>query len=113
MAVARREIVEDVEEFELKDGRKLYLLTEGRLVNLAGKRALGHPMEIMDMSFALQAMSAIYLARRGRKLKPGVHEVPAELDRRVAELKLRSLGIKLERLTREQIKYNESWLEGT
>jgi len=113
MAVSAKEIVEDVKEFKLKGGRRLYLLTEGRLVNLAGQRALGHPMEIMDMSFALQAMSAIYLAKRGRKLKPGVHNVPAELDTKVAELKLRSLGIKLERLTREQIKYNESWLEGT
>jgi adenosylhomocysteinase len=113
LAVTRHEIVEDVEEFRLRDGRRLYLLAEGRLVNLAGKRSLGHPMEIMDMSFALQAMSAIYLAKRGRKLKPGVHDVPAELDRRVAELKLRSLGIKLERLTPEQVKYAKTWLEGT
>jgi adenosylhomocysteinase len=113
LAVFQKEIVEDVKEFKLRDGRRLYLLTEGRLVNLAGKRALGHPMEIMDMSFALQAMSAIYLAERGRKLKPGVYDVPAEMDKKVAELKLRSLGIKLERQTPEQVKYNKSWLEGT
>ena len=113
LAVVQKEIVEDVKEFKLRDGRRLYLLTEGRLVNLAGKRSLGHPMEIMDMSFALQAMSAIYLTERGRKLRPGVHDVPAEMDKKVAELKLRSLGIKLERQTPEQVKYNKSWLEGT
>jgi adenosylhomocysteinase len=113
MAVSHGEIIEDVEEFKLRDGRRLYLLTEGRLVNLAGKRSLGHPMEIMDMSFALQAMSAVHLAEHGRELEPTVHEVPAQVDKKVAELKLKSLGIKIEKQTAEQVKYAKSWLEGT
>jgi adenosylhomocysteinase len=113
LAVKKREILEDIEEFQLKDGRRIYLLAEGRLVNLAGKRSLGHPMEIMDMSFALQALSVAYLAKHGKGLRPGVHDVPEEIDRKVAELKLRSLGIKLEQPTREQIKYAKSWLTGT
>jgi adenosylhomocysteinase len=113
LAVKRREVLEDVEEFQFKDGRRLYLLAEGRLVNLAGKRSLGHPMEIMDMSFALQALSVEYIAKHGRELGPGVHDVPEEIDRKVAELKLRSLGIELERPTHEQIEYAKSWLMGT
>jgi adenosylhomocysteinase len=113
LAVKKREILEDVEEFRLRDGRRIYLLAEGRLVNLAGKRSLGHPMEIMDMSFALQALSVAYLAKHGRELGPGVHDVPEGIDRKVAELKLRSLGIKLEQPTHEQIKYAKSWLTGT
>jgi adenosylhomocysteinase len=113
LAVKKREILEDIEEFQFKDGRRLYLLAEGRLVNLAGKRSLGHPMEIMDMSFALQALSVAYLASHGRELKPGVHDVPEEIDQKVAELKLRSLGIKLEQPTHKQIEYAKSWLAGT
>ncbi len=113
MAVRRKEVLEDVEEFQLRDGRRIHLLTEGRLVNLAGKRALGHPMEIMDMSFALQALSVAYLAKRGRKLKGMVYDVPAEVDRKVAELKLKSLNISLEKPTREQLKYTRSWRSGT
>lgn len=113
LAVSRREVLEDIEEFKLKDGRRIYLLTEGRLVNLAGKRSLGHPMEIMDMSFALQALCVAYLAEHGKGLSPRVHEVPAEIDGKVAELKLRSLGIKLERPTREQVEYLKLWKMGT
>ncbi len=113
LSVRRRKVLEDVEEFRLRDGRRLYLLAEGRLVNLAGKRSLGHPMEIMDMSFALQALSVTYLAKHGRGLEPKVHDVPAEIDRRVAELKLKSLGIGLEKPTPVQIKYARSWLVGT
>lgn len=113
MAVSSREVIEDVREFKLKNGRRIYLLAEGRLVNLAGKRSLGHPMEIMDMSFALQALSVVYLAKVGRGLAPRVYEVPAEIDRRVAELKLRSMGIKLERQTKEQMEYSASWSFGT
>ncbi|MGC8817330.1 MAG: adenosylhomocysteinase [Candidatus Hadarchaeum sp.] len=113
LAVNKREIIEDVQEFRLKDGRRLYLLAEGRLVNLAGKRSLGHPMEIMDMSFALQALSVVHLARTGKNLAPGVYEVPPEVDRRVAELKLRSMGIKIEKPTKEQIEYSASWKFGT
>ncbi|MEW6222635.1 MAG: adenosylhomocysteinase [Candidatus Hadarchaeota archaeon] len=112
-SVSKREVLEDVKEYKLKDGRRIYLLADGRLVNLAGERSLGHPMEIMDMSFALQAMSAVYLAENRGKLKPKVYEVPAEVDRRVAELKLQSMGVRLEKQTPEQKKYLESWLEGT
>ena len=113
LAVRRRKVLEDIEEFMLKDGRRLYLLAEGRLVNLAGKRSLGHPMEIMDMSFSLQALSVEYLAKHGKELEPRVHDVPPEIDRRVAELKLKSLGIRLEKPTVEQIEYARSWRLGT
>jgi len=113
LAVKKREVLEDVEEFQLRNGKRLHLLAEGRLVNLAGKRSLGHPMEIMDMSFALQALSVEYLARYGRGLEPKVYDVPPEIDRRVAELKLKSLGVGLEKQTPEQIKYSTSWLIGT
>jgi adenosylhomocysteinase len=113
LAVKRREVLEDVEEFQLKNGRRLHLLAEGRLVNLAGKRSLGHPMEIMDMSFALQALSVEYLARCGRELESKVYDVPPEIDRRVAELKLKSLGVGLEKQTPEQVKYSTSWMMGT
>jgi len=113
LAVRRRSVLEDIEEFQLKDGRRLYLLAEGRLVNLAGLRSLGHPIEIMDMSFSLQALSVEYLAKHGRKLENRVHDVPPEIDRRVAELKLESLGVGLERLTGEQVRYLRSWQLGT
>ena len=113
LAVSRRNILEDVEEFQLKNGRRLYLLAEGRLVNLAGLRSLGHPIEIMDMSFSLQALSAEYLAKHGRELENRVHDVPSDIDRRVAELKLKALGAGLEKLTSEQKKYLTSWQMGT
>jgi len=113
MAVRRREILEDVEEFQLKNGRRIHVLAEGRLVNLAGKKSLGHPMEIMDMSFALQALSVEYLAKSGKRLKNKVYDVPPEIDRKVAELKLKSIGAKLEKPTKEQIKYMKSWRMGT
>ena len=113
LATKRRKLLDDIEEFRLKDGRRLYLLAEGRLVNLAGKRSLGHPIEIMDMSFSLQALSVEYLAKHGRRLENKVYDVPAEIDRRVAELKLRSLGLGLEKPTVEQIKYLKSWHLGT
>ena len=113
MAVSRKEILKDVQEFRLKNGRRIYLLAEGRLVNLAGERSLGHPMEIMDMSFALQALSVVHLTQVGRGLAPKVYEVPPEIDRRVAELKLRSMRIKLESQTKEQIEYGKSWMLGT
>ena len=113
LSVKRQKVLDDVEEFQLKDGRRLHLLAGGRLVNLAGARSLGHPMEIMDMSFALQALSVAYLAKHGRGLEPRVYDVPTKIDRKVAELKLRSLGIKLEKLTVEQCKYLKSWQIGT
>lgn len=108
-----REIFEDVTEHVFPDGRRLYLLAEGRLVNLAGKRSLGHPIEIMDLSFSLQALCAAHLAANRGKLPAGVHDVPPEIDRRVAELKLRTMGIELEKQTREQRRYLQSWEMGT
>jgi adenosylhomocysteinase len=113
LSVSRREILPDVEEFRLKDGRRIFLLCRGRLVNLAGERSLGHPVEIMDMSFSLQALSLEYLAKHVSEMHPGVYPVPGEIDRKVAELKLRSLGGKLERETEEQIRYRSSWRFGT
>jgi len=113
LAVRRRNILEDIDEFQLKNGRRLYLLAEGRLVNLAGLKSLGHPIEIMDMSFSLQALSAGYLAKHGRELENRVHDVPSDIDRRVAELKLKALGAGLERLTSEQKRYLTSWQLGT
>lgn len=105
------EIIEDVEEYELEGGRKLHVLAEGRLVNLAGKRSLGHPAEIMDMSFSLQALTAEYLTREDLSVE--VHEVPPEIDRKIAELKLETVGVKLEKPTKEQSKYEKSWKIGT
>lgn len=113
LSASKRKTIPDVEEFELKDGRRIYLLAEGRLVNLAGEGSLGHPMEIMDMSFALQALVVEYLARDGRSLSPDVYSVPQAIDRRVAELKLKTYGVKLERPTREQLDYLSSWEAGT
>ncbi|MBA7507570.1 Adenosylhomocysteinase [subsurface metagenome] len=113
LAVKGREVLEDVEEFQLKGGKRLYLLAEGRLVNLAGKRSLGHPMEIMDMSFALQALSVEYIAKHAGELEPKVYEVPADIDREVAELKLKSIGVELEKPTKEQLEYLKSWRAGT
>ncbi|MEM1689739.1 MAG: adenosylhomocysteinase [Candidatus Hadarchaeales archaeon] len=113
LATSEREIIEDVKEFKLRNGKRLYLLTEGRLVNLAGKRSLGHPIEIMDMSFSLQALCTVYLAKHGTELEPKVYQVPEEIDKKVAKLKLRSLKIKMEKLTAEQKNYLKSWKFGT
>ncbi|AGL02160.1 adenosylhomocysteinase [Desulfoscipio gibsoniae] len=106
-SVSRRTVRQNIEEFKLPDGRRLYLLAEGRLVNLAAGD--GHPAEIMDMSFALQALSALYLLRHGRELDKKVYNVLPELDNRVAELKLKSLGIQIDRLTSEQFSYVNEW----
>ena len=95
----------------MKDGRKLYLLSGGRLVNLSQPTGQGHPIEIMDGSFAIQALSLEYLLKN--KLKKGVHDVPLGIDDYVAELALASNGIKLPSLTKEQKDYISSWEEGT
>jgi adenosylhomocysteinase len=100
-----------VEEYHLKDGRKVYLLGEGRLINLAG--AEGHPPQVMDMSFSDQALAVEYLVKNRGKLKKGVYPLPVELDREVAVLKLKSMGIEVDTLTREQERYLKSWEEGT
>jgi len=111
LASKKREIRPDNVEYTLKDGRKLYALAEGRLVNLAA--AEGHPSEVMDMSFANQFLSILRLAKEGKKLTPDVYEIPRTQDEEVARLKLASLGIKIDRLSEEQEKYLSGWEEGT
>ena len=111
MAESHREVRSFVEEYVMKDGRKLYLLGEGRLINLAA--AEGHPSAVMDMSFANQALSAEYIAKNQGQLAPGVHSVPVETDREVGRLKLESLGVGIDSLSAEQQRYQESWEEGT
>ena len=111
MAVSHREVRPFVEEFQIADGRRLYLLGEGRLINLAA--AEGHPSAVMDMSFANQALSAEYLVKSYKDLSNGVHVVPREIDAEVGRLKLETMGINIDTLTAEQTAYNESWEEGT
>ncbi|MBI4329566.1 MAG: adenosylhomocysteinase [Chloroflexi bacterium] len=100
-----------VEECRLRDGRRVYLLAEGRLINLAA--AEGHPSAVMDMSFANQAIAVEHLAQNGRRMEKGVHPVPRELDAEVGRLKLRAMGIAIDDLTEEQVKYLGSWEAGT
>lgn len=107
----RRLIRPFVEEFELAGGRRLYLLGEGRLINLAA--AEGHPAAVMDMSFANQALSAEYMAQRGRSLERRVYRVPAEIDREIARLKLAAMQVEIDELTPEQEAYLASWQHGT
>lgn len=111
MSKGKRTIREFVEEYTLKSGRKIYLLGEGRLINLAA--AEGHPAVVMDMSFANQAMSALFLLKRGKKLEKKVYPVPREIDDDIARMKLKSLGITIDKLTPEQRKYLAGWEEGT
>jgi adenosylhomocysteinase len=111
MAVVRREIRDNLEEFELADGRRIIVIAEGRLVNLSA--AEGHPADVMDMSFADQALAAEWLIQVGEGLAPDVYVLPRELDESVARLKLEAMGASLETLTEEQAKYLESWEEGT
>ena len=95
----------------MKDGRKINLLGEGRLINLAS--AEGHPPSVMDMSFADQALSCEFMAKNHGTLEKRVYKVPEEIDKRVAKLKLESMGIKIDRLTPEQEEYLAGWSEGT
>ena len=111
MAKSKKHIRTYVDEYTLHDGRRLRLLAEGRLVNLSA--AEGHPAAVMDMSFANQALTVDYLAGEGKNLTAKVHDVPAELDQRVARLKLQSMGIHIDQLTAEQRQYLSSWTEGT
>lgn len=97
----------NVDEYLCKDGRRLYLLCEGRLVNIAG--ADGHPVEIMDTSFAVQALAAEYVCKQKGKLKPGLYAVPDEIDESIARLKLAALGVSIDALTRKQRRYLETW----
>jgi len=111
LSKSKRTVRDFVEEYTLKSGRKIYLLGQGRLINLAA--AEGHPAVVMDMSFANQAMSALYLLKRGKKLEKKVYPVPKEIDDDIARMKLKSLGITIDRLTPEQRKYLAGWEEGT
>jgi adenosylhomocysteinase len=111
MAVSIKEMKKDVVEYVLSDGRKIYILAEGRLVNLAS--AYGHPPEVMDMSFANQALTAKYINENSEKLENNVYTVPPEIDNTVAKLKLDAMGIKTESLTNEQKTYLSSWTMGT
>jgi adenosylhomocysteinase len=110
LSKAKRTLRPNLEEYTLKDGRRLYLLAEGRLVNLAA--AEGHPSEVMDMSFANQALCAEYIAKSD-KMTPKVYTVPCDIDDNVAELKLKSMGVTIDKLTPEQQKYLSTWEMGT
>ncbi|MFQ5976477.1 MAG: adenosylhomocysteinase, partial [Candidatus Hydrothermarchaeales archaeon] len=111
LSKSHRTIRDYVEEYMLKDGRRIYLLGEGRLINLAA--AEGHPASVMDMSFANQALCAEYIKNEGKDLDARVYSVPEEIDKTVARLKLESMGVKIDTLTEEQEKYLHSWDLGT
>jgi adenosylhomocysteinase len=111
LAGKKRQLKPLVDEYTLKDRRRLYLLAEGRLVNLAA--AEGHPASVMDMSFANQALCLEYMVKNKKSLEIKVHPVPQEIDKQVARLKLSSMGINIDQLTAEQKKYLTSWEEGT
>ena len=111
LASARKHVRPFVEEFSMKDGRKIYLLAEGRLINLAA--AEGHPASVMDMSFANQALASEYMVKNASQLKAQVYPVPEAIDRQIAKLKLESMGIQVDKLTPDQEQYLASWSEGT
>jgi len=111
MAVEKRRVRPFVEAYELPDGRVIHILGEGRLINLAA--AEGHPASVMDMSFANQSLSAEYMVKNADKLENKVYSVPQDIDHEIARLKLASMGINIDTLTEEQIKYLNSWREGT
>jgi len=111
MAVRKRRVRPFLDEYTLADGRRLYLIGEGRLVNLAA--AEGHPSAVMDMSFANQALSVLYIKEHHQELAPDVYPVPKHIDQRIARLKLTSMGIEIDTLTEEQKRYLASWEEGT
>jgi adenosylhomocysteinase len=111
MSKKRRMIRDFTEEYTLPDGKRIYLLGEGRLINLAA--AEGHPASVMDMSFANQALSAEYLVKQARLLEKQVYSVPKNIDENIAALKLKSMGMSIDKLTPEQVKYLASWEMGT
>src|SRR5918997_302937 len=106
-AAGSREVRRNITEYELSDGRRLHVLARGRLVNIAA--ADGHPVEIMDLTFAVQALAAHHLARNAAQMPPGLHTIPEEIDEYVARTKLATLGVEPEQLTEEQIGYQKSW----
>ncbi|MGO9275574.1 MAG: adenosylhomocysteinase [Terriglobia bacterium] len=111
LSLGKRQTRDSVEEYTLRDGRKIYLLGEGRLINLAA--AEGHPAVVMDMSFANQALAAEYMVKNGSKLEAKVYSVPKDIDLEIARLKLESMGVTIDTLTSEQEEYLNSWAEGT
>jgi adenosylhomocysteinase len=111
MSESKRRVRDEVDEYRMMDGRRLYLLGEGRLINLAA--AEGHPASVMDMSFANQALCTEYLATREQRLPNDVYVVPEDIDKDVARLKLAAMGVEIDELTEEQKKYLSSWEEGT
>ncbi|MBS7611869.1 adenosylhomocysteinase [Candidatus Bathyarchaeota archaeon] len=111
LSISKRRIRDNLDEYTLVNGRRLYLLAEGRLVNLVA--AEGHPSEVMDMSFANQALSVRYLVEKASMLEPHIYDVPLEVDRRVAELKLETIDVQIDNLTEKQRKYLESYETGT
>ena len=102
---------EFIDEYKMKDGRRIYLIGEGRLMNLAAGQ--GHPAEIMDMSFATQALGIEYVSKNYQNMEPVVHRIPDFIDSQIASIKLESMGVKIDRLSDEQIKYTTGWQEGT
>ena len=102
---------EFIDEYKMKDGRRIYLIGEGRLMNLAAGQ--GHPAEIMDMSFATQALGIEYVSKNYQNMEPVVHRIPDFIDSQIASIKLESMGIKIDRLSEDQIKYTTGWQEGT
>jgi adenosylhomocysteinase len=111
MSKKHRQVRESVEEYVLRNGRSVYLLADGRLVNLAAGQ--GHPVEIMDMSFSIQALCLEYLDFSAQTLEPDVYDVPNHIDDMVARLELQAMGVRIDALTKEQQAYVRSWREGT
>jgi adenosylhomocysteinase len=111
MSTGKQRVREYVEQFTLNDGRRINLLGEGRLINLAA--AEGHPASVMDMSFANQALGAEYMLTHGKELEKKVYAIPLDIDREIARLKLAAMGVQVDQLTPEQQKYLASWEEGT
>ncbi len=111
LSTRKREMKDYVQEYKLKGGKRIYLLAEGRLVNLAA--AEGHPAVVMDMSFSNQALCVLHLVQKGKDLQKKVYPVPEKIDKEVARLKLKTMGVKIDRLSSEQRKYLAGWLEGT
>jgi adenosylhomocysteinase len=111
MATGTANVKENVDEYRMADGRTIYVLAEGRLINLSA--AFGHPPEVMDMSFANQALCVKYIVENHARLDNVVHSVPTDIDKRVAALKLDAIGINIEKLTAKQEEYLHSWTLGT
>ena len=111
LSESKQKVREVIDDYKLTDGRHIYLLAEGRLINLAA--AEGHPASVMDMSFANQVLAVEYLIKNRANLKTEVYAVPTEIDEQIAVLKLASMGFKIDQLTSEQVNYLSSWSEGT